>query len=259
MFDGGAGSLVSGFVTLGLLMAIVAVITGRRLPDESSTRPRAIYLCVAMLPVLVIGVLAATAFLEAVVQLILGPESGKEQLLSGLGGLAGGGLPGADMGGIGDLLAGMGDLGLSATDAAIRTLVASGITAVVAFALYRLHQEWRRPLIDDAGFAGSPAARVLQAFAYTVVLIFVVVFAVGAVKAGYGVFRVVAPDTSALFALSESAERERGIADIVSGLALAGASWWLFQMHWKLAATWRGDTAPVVPGPPTTEVRRSGS
>jgi hypothetical protein len=256
MFDGGAGSLISGFLALGLLMAIVAVITGRRLPDETSTRPRAIYLSVAMLPVLVIGVLAATAFLEAAVQLILGPESGKEQLLGGLGGLAGlagGGMPGTDMGGIGDLLTGMGDFGLSATDAAIRTLVASGITAVVAFALYRLHQDWRRPVIDDAGFVSSPAARVLQAFAYTVVLIFVVLFAVSAVKAGYGVFRVVAPDTSAVLSFSESAERERGIADIVSGLALAGASWWLFQKHWKLAATWRGETAatPDVPEPPT--------
>ncbi len=254
MFDGSAGSLIGGFVALGLLMAIVGVITGRRLPDETSLRPRAIYLSVAMLPVLVIGVLAATAFIEAAVRLILGPESGKDQLLGGLGGLGGGGVGGTDMGGLGGLLTGMGDFGLSATDAAIRTLVASGITAVVAFALYRLHQDWRRPLVDDAGFASSPAARVLQAFAYTVVLLFVVLFAVSAVKAGYGVFRVVAPDTSAIISFSESAERERGIADIVSGLALAGASWWLFQMHWKLAATWRGEisSAPAVPEPPTT-------
>lgn len=249
MFDGGAGSLISGFVALGLLMAIVAVITGRRLPDEAAMRPRAIYLSVAMLPVLVIGVLAAAAFLEAAVQLILGPESGKDELLGSLGGLAGGGMSGTEMGGIGGLLTGMGGFGFSATDAAIRTLVASGITAVVAFALYRLHQVWRGPLIDDAGFEASPAARVLQAFAYTVVLIFVVLFAVSAVKAGYGIFRAVAPNTSAVFSLSETAERERGIADIVSGLALAGASWWLFQMHWKLAATWRGEVSSAPTGP----------
>jgi hypothetical protein len=248
MFDGSGGSLIAGFVTLGLLMAIVAVITGRRLPDETATRPRAIYLTVAMLPVLVIGVLAATAFLEAAVQLLLGPERG-EDLLGGLGGLAEGGIPGA---GLGDLLTGLGDFGLDPKDAAIRTLVGAGITAVVAFALFRLHQDWRQPLIDGAGFLGSPAARVLQAFAYTVVLIFVVLFALSTVKAGYGIFRVVAPGTSAVFALSETAERERGIADIVSGLALAGASWWLFQMHWRLAAAWRGDVtmAPSVPEPP---------
>jgi hypothetical protein len=248
MFDGGAGSLVAGFVTLGLLMAIVAVITGRHLPDERATRPRAIYLSVAMLPVLVIGVLAAAAFLEAAVQLMLGPESGQD-LLNGLGGMAGGGMPG-DMGQLGGLLTGMGDFGLDPADAAIRTLVTSGITAVVAFALYRLHQDWRQGLIDDASFAGSAATRTFQAFAYTVVLIFVVLFAVSAVKAGYGIFRVIAPDTSAVLSLSESAERERGIADIVSGLALAAASWWLLQMHWKLAATLRGDTTATATPPP---------
>jgi hypothetical protein len=254
MFDGGASSLLAGFFTLGLLMAIVGVITGRRLPDEPAMRPRAIYLSVAMLPALVIGVLAAATFLEAAVLLILGPES-NEELLKGLGGLLGGGMGGADMGGmggLGDLLAGMGGLGLDATDATIRTLVASGITAIVAFALYWLHQGWRGGLVDGAGFSGSPAARVLQAFAYTAVLIFVVLFAVSAVKAGYGVFRVVAPGTSAVLAVSETAERERGIADIVSGLALAGASWWLLQWHWKLAASWRGSATPpaTVPGPP---------
>jgi hypothetical protein len=251
MFDGSGATLVWGFFTLGLLMAIVAVITGRHLPDVGTTRPRAIYLSVAMLPALVIGVLAAVAFIEAAVQLILGPESG-EDLLGGLGGLAGGGIPGAE-GGLGDLLTGMGDSGLDPTDAAIRTLVASGITAIVAFAVYRLHLAWRNALVDDAGFLVSPANRTFQAFAYVVVLIFVVLFVVSAVKAGYGIFRVVAPDTSAVFPLSETAERERGIADIVSGLALAGASWWLLQMHWKLAAGWRGDAAgPLVPQPPAT-------
>ncbi|MGH2630963.1 MAG: hypothetical protein ACRDHI_10465 [Actinomycetota bacterium] len=257
MFDGGAGSLIWGFFALGLLMAIVAVITGRGLPDQASMRPRAIYLSVAMLPVLVIGVVAAAKFLEALVQLTLGPESGVGDLVRGLGGLGGMGAGdaggGGGLGSLGGLLAGLGDnLALDPKDAAIRTLVASGITAIVAFAVYRLHHGWRRTLVDAAGFGDSPASRTFQAFAYTVVLIFVVLFVVSAVKAGYGVFRVVAPGTSAVFSLSENAERERGIADIVSGVALAAASWWLIQLHWKLAGTLRGDTPqePAVPKPP---------
>jgi hypothetical protein len=262
MFDGGAGSLIGAFFTLGLLMAIVAVITGRRLPDEAATRPRAIYLSVAMLPVLVIGVVAAAKFLETAVQLILGPESGVESLmgrlggLGGLGGMGGGGMPtGGGAGGLGDLISGLGgNLGFDPTEAVIRTLVATGITAVVAFAMYRLHQGWRDRVFDGPGFGDSPAARTFQAFAYTVVLIFVVLFVVSAVKAGYGVFRVVAPGTSAIFSFSESAEREQGIADIVSGIALAAASWWLLEMHWKLASRLRGDAAPdaapEVPEPP---------
>lgn len=243
MLDSGAGSVVSAFFVLGLLMAIVAVITGRHLPDVTATRPRAIYLSVAMLPVLVIGVVAAAGFLEAAVQLILGPETG--DLLGGLGGLVGGGMPGAEMGGLGDLVTGLGDSFGLGRAAVIRTLVVSGITAIVAFAVYRFHLDWRRELLDDARFGESVAARTFQAFAYTVVLIFVVLFVVSAVKAGYGLFRVVSPGTSALFSMSETAERERGIADIVSGLALAGASWWLMQMHWKLAGPWRGDPASV--------------
>jgi nitrate reductase NapE component len=247
MFDGGAGAVIGAFTTLGLLMAIVAVITGRHLADERAMRPRAIYLSVAMLPVLVIGVVAASAFIEAAVQLVLGPE----QEAGFLGGL-GGGMPGAEMGGMGELVAGIGDFGLDPTDAAIRTLVAAGITAIVALAVYRLHLDWRRHLTGDGLFLRSPAARTFQAFAYTVVLVFVVIFVASAIEAGYGVFRVAAPGTSAMFPIGETAERERGIADIVSGLALAGASWWLVQTHWKLAGTWRGDADDTtsVPEPP---------
>ncbi|HEX7246808.1 MAG TPA: hypothetical protein VF351_01775, partial [Actinomycetota bacterium] len=96
------------------------------------------------------------------------------------------------------------------------------------------------------------AARTFQAFAYTVVLVFVVIFVASAIEAGYGVFRVAAPGTTAVFEVGETAEREQGIADVVSGLALAGASWWLVQTHWKLAGIWRGDTddTPSVPQPP---------
>lgn len=246
MFDGGAGAVIGAFATLGLLMAIVAVITGRHLADERAMRPRAIYLSVAMLPVLVIGVVAASAFIEAAVQLVLGPE----QDGGFLGGL-GGGIPGAETGGIGDLVAGS-DLGLDPTDAAIRSLVASGITMIVALAVYRLHLDWRGQLTGDGLFLRSAAARTFQAFAYTVVLVFVVIFVASAIEAGYGVFRVAAPGTSAVFSTGETAEREQGIADIVSGLALAGASWWLLQMHWRLAGTWRGDAddTPSVPEPP---------
>ena len=268
MSHSGGGALAFGFVSLALLAAIVGVIAGRRMPDESSIRPRAIYLGAAMLPALVIGVLAAARFLEALVRLILGPESLKESIANlgggelgnligggGLGGMLGdsggaGGLAGGLAGSLGGLLAGLGE-GLDPTDAVIRTLVASGITAIVAFAVYRLHVDWRRPVVDDAAFHGSAAARVFLAVAYTAVLIFVVLFALAVVKAGYGVFRAVAPGTSAAFAISETAEREQGIADIVAGAALAAGAWWVLHTAWKLAGDWRGESAPSPEAPRT--------
>ncbi len=248
MVDGGGGALVAGCVTLGLLMAVVAVIAGRHLPDEPARRPRAIWISVAMLPVLVIGVLAGAAFIEALVLLILGPESKGAGFAEAIGGLADRGRPG--MNGLGGLLGGMDGFGNDATDRVVRTLVSSGVVAIVTLVLYRIHEGWRGELVAETGFAGSAAARVLQAFAYTAVLIFVVLFAVSAVKAGYGIFRIAAPGTSALFPINEAAERERGVADLLSGAALAGASWWLLQMHRRLAATWRGEPSPTPAAPP---------
>ena len=242
MFHGGGGAVIGAFTTLGLLMAIVAVITGRHLADERAMRPRAIYLSVAMLPVLVIGVVAASAFIEAAVQLMLGPEQDG------------------------------GFLAASAAACQERRWVAWAILSP-ASAAFRARPDRRRDphargrragsawrsrstACTWTGAANSRATgspwrrRAFQSFAYTVVLVFIVIFVASAIEAGYGVFRVAAPGTSAMFSIN--AERERGIADIVSGLAMAGASWWLVQTHWKLAGTWRGDTddAPSVPEPP---------
>jgi len=135
VFDGGGGALISGFVTLGLLMAIVAVIAGRHLPDERATRPRAIYISVAMLPVLVIGALAAAAFIEALAQLILGPESPGGGLADAIGGLAGDGDP-SGLGGLGGLLSGMGEFGFDATDAVV-SVVSPGKIGTIASAKTR--------------------------------------------------------------------------------------------------------------------------
>ena len=145
------------------------------------------------------------------------------------------------------LLAGLGE-GLDPTDAVIRTLVASGITAIVAFAVYRLHVDWRRQEVDDAAFHGSAASRVFQAVAYTAVLIFVVLFALALVKAGYGVCGRWRPARSAAFAISETAEQEQGIADIVAGAALAaGAGGPPHRLEAR--GDWRGESAPSPEAP----------
>ncbi len=230
-------------------MAIVAVITGRHLADERAMRPRAIYLSVAMLPVLVIGVVAASAFIEAAVQLVLGPEP--DGRLARPGSAAAYPEPRWAAWAIWSPA--------WATSGSTRATPRSERSSRPAS---RRSWRWRSTACTWTGaasspetvcFLRSPAARTFQAFAYTVVLIFVVTFVASAIEAGYGVFRVAAPGTSAVFSIGETAEREQGIADIVSGLALAAASWWLVQTHWKT----RGHLArrhrrrsPSVPGPP---------
>ena len=98
-----------------------------------------------MLPVLVIGVVAASAFIEAAVQLVLGPEQDGR---SSSAGSAGRHARAPRWAASANWSTGIGDFGLDPTDAAIRTLVAAGITAIVAFAVYRLHLDWRRGLIE---------------------------------------------------------------------------------------------------------------
>lgn len=232
MFEDGVSTLLWLAVGLGLLMAIVAVITGRHLSDELMLRPRAIYLVVAMLPVLVIGALAASAAINAAMRLILGPEAPPGTTLSGLP-------PDApiDLGALG------GQFGLDPQGVAVRQLVSSMIVVIIALAVYMLHLTWRRQLLAEPGLPGSPASRVVQAFAYTVVLAFVVALILSAYRTGYGVFSIIAPGTSGVFAMSESAVRERGVAEVVSGLALAAGSWFLLNMHWKLASTLQDPTA----------------
>ena len=79
-------------------------------------------------------------------------------------------------------------------------------------------------MVDDAAFHGSAAARVFQAVAYTAVLIFVVLFALAVVKAGYGVFRAWRPARARGLRDQRDGGAEQGIADIVAGAALAAGA-----------------------------------
>lgn len=270
--EGGGGQhLIPLFFGAAILMAIVATITGRQLTDDGASRPRAIYLSVVMLPVLLVTVVAGALFLDAIVQLILGPEQPTLDALNGLVGRLGGsdlgslgdavqGLPG----GLGALLERAGEgLGVERTDLLARQAVVTAIALVVGAFLYWLHLGWRRQLIDEEGFRASPAWRTFQSFAYTTTFVFVVVFLIAVGHAGYGLFRVIAPGMTAGLGSTETADRERGVAEFIAGGGLAIAAYWLATMHWALAtrlrspgtseppATTGTETTPLPPAAPT--------
>jgi hypothetical protein len=253
---GGGHQLLQLFLGAALLMAIVATITGRRLADDGAWRPRAIYLSVAMLPVLLVMVVAAALFLEAIVQLILGPESptidAVNETIGRLGGTDLGGLTDAIQnlpGGLGALLdRASGAFGAERSDLLARQAVIGALTFLAAGFLYWLHLGWRRALMAEDGFAGSVASRTFQAFAYTTTFVFVVVFLLGAVHAGYGLFRVIAPGFTVGLVTTETADRERGVAEFIAGGGLAIVGYWLATMHWALATRLRNPEPP-----PTSE------
>ena len=257
---GGGQHLVQLFFGAAVLMAIVATITGRHLADEGASRPRAIYLSVAMLPVLLVTVVAGAVFLDAIIQLILGPEQPTLDAVNGLIGSLGGG----DLGGLGDAIqglpGGLGGLieragegfGAERTDLLARQAVVTGIALVVGAFLYWLHLGWRRQLMEESGFHASPASRTFQAYAYTTTFVFVVVFLLAAGHAGYGLFRVIAPGMTAGLGSTETADRERGVAEFIAGGGLAIAAYWLATMHWALATRLRNRGAASEP-PSTTD------
>jgi hypothetical protein len=259
MHQGAGGNLVGLFVVAAGLMAVVATITGRRLEDPDATRPRAIYLSVAMLPTLLLAVVGAVVCLEAIVRLILGPEPQGGQALKDLvdrfAGAGGGDVAARVLQSLPENLRGLaqgaiGRLGIDPTDAFWRKAVGAGIAAIVAGGVHWLHYTWRKRFLGTYGIVSSPAGRTFQAYAYTTTFVFVVGFVVGLVGAGYGLFRIVAPGVTAVFAVAEDAEREVGVAQLVAGGALAIASWFIVDRHWKLAARLRrGEMSPVEPSP----------
>lgn len=237
MFEGSAVAFLWVAINLGILMAIIAVITGRKMTDDLAVRPRAIYLAVVMLPLLVVGVVAAYAVVDAGVRLTLGPESTNPPFCSDPSFAAS-----TDLTQLG--------CDTDASDPIVRLLVSSAIVAVISLGLYAVHLRWRRSLFSEPGFDGSAGSRVMQAFAYTVVLAFVVALAYAAYRAGYGVFRAASPSTSSLLSASESAEREQGIADLLAGAGLAAISWFLLTMHWRLADRLRRPQPASMPAAP---------
>ncbi len=258
---GGGQHLLQLFFGAAILMAVVATITGRRLADEGASRPRAIYLSVAMLPVLLVTVVAGAVFLDAIVQLILGPEQPKLDAVNDLIGRFGG----TDLGGLGDALQGLpgglgglieragAGIGIERSDLLARQAVVTGIAVVVGAFLYWLHLGWRRDLMDEAGFHASPAARTFQAYAYTTTFVFVVVFLLAVGHAGYGLFRVIAPGMTAGLEFTETADRERGVAEFIAGGGLAIVAYWLATMHWALATRLRDPGASEPPSATGTE------
>jgi hypothetical protein len=249
--------LVGLFLTVAIVMAVVGLIAGRHLADEGAARPRAIYLSVAMLPVLLVTVIATALFLDAIVQLILGPESPSIDAVNDLIGRFGGGNLGGVADAIQNLPGGLGGLierasglaGADRSDLLARQAVVSALTALAGAFLYWLHLGWRRELMAEEGFERSAASRVLQAFGYTATFVFVVVFLVAVVRGGYGLLRVIAPGLTAGLEFTEDADRERGVAEFIAGGGLAIAAYWLATMHWSLATRLRNPESAPPPSP----------
>ncbi|MGH9282396.1 MAG: hypothetical protein ACRD0S_05610, partial [Acidimicrobiales bacterium] len=116
-----------------------------------------------------------------------------------------------------------------------RMAVQVALIAVAAGMVLRFHAAKARELLTEPGVEASPAWRTYQAYVHAVCFVSVLIVLVAGAAAAYGLFRVIAPGVTAQFS-SATAEREGGIAQLVTGGISALASFAVFVYHWRRSA-----------------------
>jgi hypothetical protein len=115
-------------------------------------------------------------------------------------------------------------------DADYRLAVQSLLLAVAAGLVFVFHERRARRLLTGDGIDDSATGRVARAYLYGIAFIAALVVIVALAKAGYGLFRVVAPGVTG--SGSEDVERQRGIAELLSFAFLAAGGAFIFFRAW---------------------------
>lgn len=262
-FFGGFGIVLVALIGLTVL-AIVAVATGRGEPDPSGARAYAIYL-------------TSITFLALFVSLVSGYQVVRE--IAGLGIAEEAGLGGGvdfsgpssstdvgfvvcstDPDGVGEVChssdSGFSNEGLGvartfripdADHFHIRQAVKIGAVGLLAAGLLLVHRKRLRELFATEPSPATPAGRIALVYNYVVSFSTALLALGGAAAAAYAIFRVGAPDVSAIG--DPDVERDEGIVDLLANGALVVFSWWIFSTHWKRADAMRLGSNPTSPQP----------
>ena len=117
-------------------------------------------------------------------------------------------------------------------DQLVQTAVLAGLLTLGAAFVFVFHLRRRQELAASEGFAGSAAARVDRAYVGAVSFVAVLVGITALGFAGYGVFRIIAPDVTGS---NSSFEEQQGVAELVAFGALLAFSIVLFRTHfWEM-------------------------
>jgi hypothetical protein len=212
-----------------LLVAVILVlVAGRKDDDPTHTRTQARYLAAIGLVSLFVTLFAAFGTVRALTDLIVDkgrveqsadlPES-LEDIFEDLP--SGGGvfdLPGASADELPD------------DDADYRLAVQALLLAVAAGLVFAFHDQRAHKLLPSERIDDSASGRVARAYLYGIAFVAALVVIVALAKAGYGVFRVVAPGVTG--SGSEDVERQRGIAELLSYVFLATGGVVIFFRAW---------------------------
>jgi hypothetical protein len=211
-----------------LLVAVILVLVAARRDDDAAhTRTQARYLGAVVIVSLFVALFAMFGVVRGLTDLIVdkhdtgSASSVPKEIQDALDSIPGLNLPGL----------GSGSADLADDDADYRLAVQSGLLAVAAGAVFAFHDRRARRLVPPGRVDDSATGRVARACVYGVCFIAAIVVLVAAAKAGYGVFRVIAPDVTGHGA--DDPERQRGISDLLSYAALAAGAGFVFHRAWR--------------------------
>ncbi|HVM41330.1 MAG TPA: hypothetical protein VM618_11205 [Acidimicrobiia bacterium] len=243
-------AIVLGVGILGVIvLAIVAIVSGRGEPDPDARRTPALYATVlaflSLFTLLIAGVATAQSLLEAAI--VEDPAGSFEAFPEPI-------FPDGD-GFEFDEPPSFDDIDTAdADDARYASAVQSGLIALAAGAVFLFH----RRLFDGRapGAMKDAAWRVFQAYGYAVCFVAVLIVLFGAAGSLYGLFRIIAPGVTAGF-LEASVERREGLVTFLSAGLLALGAAAIFRANWegetpslRLRRGPGAGTPPPAPGEP---------
>jgi hypothetical protein len=215
-----------------LVAVILVLVAARRDDDTAHTRTEARYLGAIVIVSLFVALFALFGVVRGLTDLIVDKQGVRSDV------------PEEVQDAI-DNIPGLGSIpGFSASelrndDADYRLAVQSGLLAVAAGVVFVFHDRRARRLVPPGAIDDTATGRVARACVYGICFVAAVVALVAAAKAGYGLFRVIAPDVTGG---GGDPERQRGIAELLSYAFLTGGAAFVFHRAWRWLP------APAVPG-----------
>ena len=268
VFNAGLAAVIPLVILALIVFAIVALVTARRDPDPTGSRPYTVYLVLIIFFSLFTALFALTAMASNIAKAAQGSGSSGAcppyQGACPLGQVgwtvnplaSSGSGSGSTSGGV--IRVGPGvqvppikyrtvtyDQSKQATAAAVE----AALVALVALAVLWWHVGRLRELVGEEAFNAAPGRRTYQVYLHAVSFTAAAIFIFAAAAGLYSIFRIAWPGYSAQ-GVPSNIERDAGVVQLVSAGFLAVASWLIFRYHWRRTQTLRGDN----PLPPAHQV-----
>ena len=227
-------------VLLGLVVLGVLALAGRGESDATGGRTYALYLFAVTFISLFIMLFALIGVVQAVVRIPLSDVGGEVPVTIGSSGAGYGSVGGSE-----ELTTPVPGSETQSDVAQLqsfdpdrelwRMAVQAALIALAAGIVLRFHAAWARELLTEPGVEDSPAWRTYQAYVHAVCFVSVLIALVAGAAGAYGLFRLIAPGITGQFS-SPTAERQGGIAQLVTGGLSVLASYAVFAYHWRRSA-----------------------